>query len=175
MTCFDPLYRVGNQMGETFKTHTDLSSAQIRDALLAVLEKMRIREPAEALEKYPHQLSGGMLQRIMIGLAMALKPALLIADEPTTAIDSITQYEILEEFWRIKSEHNTAMLFITHDLGAASRVADRLVVMNQGRIVDEGDFGHIINEAKDPYTRLLVEKRIAVMDQYRRRVRGGNA
>lgn len=175
MTCFDPLYRVGNQMGETFKTHTDLSSAQIRDASLAVLEKMRIREPAEALEKYPHQLSGGMLQRIMIGLAMALKPALLIADEPTTAIDSITQYEILEEFRRIKSEHNTAMLFITHDLGAASRVADRLVVMNQGRIVDEGDFGHIINEAKDPYTRLLVEKRIAVMDQYRRRVRGGNA
>ena len=90
------------------------------------------------MDEFPHQLSGGMLQRIMIGIAMALKPALLIADEPTTAIDSITQYEILEEFVRIKKEHDTAMIFITHDLGAISKVADDLVVMNSGTIADRG-------------------------------------
>lgn len=167
MTCFDPLYRIGNQMAETFATHTDWDKAKIREESLAVLARMQIRDPEEVLEKYPHQLSGGMLQRITIGLAMALKPKLVIADEPTTAIDSITQYEILEEFLRIKKEHKTAMLFISHDLGAVSRVADRILVMNQGKIVDQGDFAHILKEAKDPYTRLLVEKRLAVMKRYR--------
>ena len=118
MTCFDPLYRIGNQIGETFATHTDWKAEEIQERSIEILSRMRIRNPEEVLQKYPHQLSGGMLQRIMIGIAMALKPALLIADEPTTAIDSITQYEILEEFVRIKKEHDTAMIFITHDLGA---------------------------------------------------------
>ena len=97
----------------------------------------------------------------MIGIAMALQPELLIADEPTTAIDAVTQYEILEEFVRIKKNKNTAMLFITHDLGAISKVADRILVMNSGQIVDSGDFEHIRNHAQDPYTRLLIEKRSA--------------
>ena len=124
------------------------------------------------MQKYPHQLSGGMLQRIMIGIAMALQPELLIADEPTTAIDAITQYEILEEFIRIKKSKNTAMLFITHDLGAISKVADRILVMNSGHIVDSGDFEHIRNHAQDPYTRLLIEKRSSVMHHYRKILHG---
>lgn len=167
MTCFDPLYRIGSQMAETFAMHTDWNEEKIRSVSLEVLDQMRIHDGAEVLEKYPHQLSGGMLQRIMIGIAMALSPELLIADEPTTAIDAITQYEILEEFERIKREKKTAMIFITHDLGAISKVADRIMVMNSGRIVDQGDFHHILHHAKDPYTRLLVEKRMAVMDRYR--------
>ena len=167
MTCFDPLYRIGSQMAETFAIHTDWNGEKIRSVSLKVLDQMRIHDGAEVLEKYPHQLSGGMLQRIMIGIAMALSPELLIADEPTTAIDAITQYEILEEFERIKREKKTAMIFITHDLGAISKVADRIMVMNSGRIVDQGDFHHILHHAKDPYTRLLVEKRMAVMDRYR--------
>ena len=167
MTCFDPLYRIGSQMAETFAMHTDWNGEKIRSVSLEVLDQMRIHDGAEVLEKYPHQLSGGMLQRIMIGIAMALSPKLLIADEPTTAIDAITQYEILEEFERIKREKKTAMIFITHDLGAISKVADRIMVMNSGRIVDQGDFHHILHHAKDPYTRLLVEKRMAVMDRYR--------
>ena len=167
MTCFDPLYRIGSQMAETFAMHTDWNGEKIRSVSLKVLDQMRIHDGAEVLEKYPHQLSGGMLQRIMIGIAMALSPELLIADEPTTAIDAITQYEILEEFERIKREKKTAMIFITHDLGAISKVADRIMVMNSGRIVDQGDFHHILHHAKDPYTRLLVEKRMAVMDRYR--------
>ena len=167
MTCFDPLYRIGSQMAETFAMHTDWNGEKIRKVSLEVLEQMQIHDGEEVLQKYPHQLSGGMLQRIMIGIAMALSPELLIADEPTTAIDAITQYEILEEFERIKREKKTAMIFITHDLGAISRVADRIIVMNSGRIVDQGDFHHILRHAKDPYTRMLVEKRLAVMDRYR--------
>lgn len=167
MTCFDPLYRIGSQMAETFAMHTDWNGEKIRSVSLEVLDQMRIHDGAEVLEKYPHQLSGGMLQRIMIGIAMALSPELLIADEPTTAIDAITQYEILEEFERIKREKKTAMIFITHDLGAISKVADRIMVMNSGQIVDQGDFHYILHHAKDPYTRLLVEKRMAVMDRYR--------
>lgn len=143
------------------------SGEEIRRRSLELLEKMRIRSPEEVLEKYPHQLSGGMLQRIMIGIATAMEPALLIADEPTTAIDAITQYEILNEFLRVKQENQTAMVFISHDLNAISRVADRIVVLNQGRVVDEGDFQHILHHAQDLYTRLLVEKRADVMRRYR--------
>ena len=167
MTCFDPLYRIGNQMAETFAAHTAWNAQEIRTCCLKILDQMQILNGEEILEKYPHQLSGGMLQRIMIGIAMALQPELLIADEPTTAIDAVTQYEILEEFVRIKKNKNTAMLFITHDLGAISKVADRILVMNSGQIVDSGDFEHIRNHANDPYTRLLIEKRSAVMCHYR--------
>lgn len=167
MTCFDPLYRIGNQMAETFATHTTWNAQEIRSHCLKILNQMQILNGEEVLQKYPHQLSGGMLQRIMIGIAMALQPELLIADEPTTAIDAITQYEILEEFIRIKKNKNTAMLFITHDLGAISKVADRILVMNSGHIVDSGNFEHIRTHAQDPYTRLLIEKRSAVMHHYR--------
>ena len=172
MTCFDPLYLIGNQMAETFATHTSWNAQEIRTRSLEILEQMRIRNGEEVLEKYPHQLSGGMLQRIMIGIAMALQPELLIADEPTTAIDAITQYEILEEFIRIKKQKNTAMLFITHDLGAISKVADRILVMNSGHVVDSGSFDHILKHADDPYTRMLVEKRSAVMHRYRQILHG---
>ena len=172
MTCFDPLYRIGNQMAETFATHTSWNVQEIRSRCLEILDQMRTRNGEEVLEKYPHQLSGGMLQRIMIGIAMALQPELLIADEPTTAIDAITQYEILEEFIRIKKQKNTAMLFITHDLGAISKVADRILVMNSGHVVDSGSFDHILKHADDPYTRMLVEKRSAVMRRYRQILHG---
>ena len=172
MTCFDPLYRIGTQIAETFAAHNNWDREEILRRSLELLEKMRIRNPEEVLEKYPHQLSGGMLQRIMIGIATAMEPVLLIADEPTTAIDAITQYEILNEFLRVKQEKQTAMVFISHDLNAISRVADRIVVLNQGRVVDEGDFQHILHHAQDPYTRLLVEKRAEVMRRYRQVLAG---
>ena len=167
MTSFDPLYRIGNQMAETFAEHTEWKGEEIRMQSIHILKRMQILDPEEILQKYPHQVSGGTLQRIMIGIAMALKPSLLIADEPTTAIDSITQFEILQEFARIKKEYNTAMIFITHDLSAVSCIADRILVMNQGQIVDEGNLYHILNHAEDTYTRLLVEKQRAVMTSYR--------
>lgn len=173
MTSFDPLYRIGRQIAETFAVHQKWDAREIKERSIEMLYKMQIRNPEEALEKYPHQLSGGMLQRIMIGIAMSMEPSLLIADEPTTAIDAITQFDILNEFAAIKQMHKTAMLFISHDLNAVSRIADKIVVLNQGRVVDQGDFHHIIHHAADPYTRLLIEKRTDVMRKYRRALEGG--
>ena len=173
MTCFDPLYRIGNQIAETFAAHQKWDDGEIKERSIEMLDKMQIRNPEEALEKYPHQLSGGMLQRIMIGIAMSMEPSLLIADEPTTAIDDITQFDILNEFAAIKQKHKTAMIFISHDLNAVSQIADKIVVLNQGTVVDQGDFHHIIHHAADPYTRLLIEKRTDVMRKYRQALEGG--
>ena len=149
-----PIKAPGADRGFMFQEHTLFPWLSIYDNIAFGLrargiykqEKDRVDEFIEMVglkgfeHSYPHQLSGGMLQRIMIGIAMALQPELLIADEPTTAIDAITQYEILEEFIRIKKQKNTAMLFITHDLGAISKVADRILVMNSGHVVDSGSF-----------------------------------
>ena len=173
MTCFDPLYRIGNQIAETFAAHQKWDDGEIKERSIEMLDKMQIRNPEEALEKYPHQLSGGMLQRIMIGIAMSMEPSLLIADEPTTAIDAITQFDILNEFAAIKQKHKPAMIFISHDLNAVSQIADKIVVLNQGTVVDQGDFHHIIHHAADPYTRLLIEKRTDVMRKYRQALEGG--
>lgn len=173
MTSFDPLYRIGSQIAETFATHQKWDAREIKEKSIEMLYKMQIRNPEEALEKYPHQLSGGMLQRIMIGIAMSMEPSLLIADEPTTAIDAITQFDILNEFAAIKQKHKTAMIFISHDLNAVSRIADKIVVLNQGTVVDQGDFHHILHQAADPYTRLLIEKRTDIMRKYRRALEGG--
>ena len=166
MTAFDPLCRIDEQIGETFRTHTDWDAGIIHTKSLELLRRMQIRDPEESLSKYPHQLSGGMLQRIMIGLALSLSPELLIADEPTTALDAITQFEVLKAFRQIKESNHTAMVFITHDLGAVSYMADRILVMNHGRIVDEGTFAEIVHSARDPYTQLLLEKKLAVMKRY---------
>lgn len=166
MTCFDPLYRIDEQLAETYREHMNLRKAEILERSLKVLESMRINNPAEVLKKYPHQLSGGMLQRIMIGLAMSMEPELLIADEPTTAIDAITQYEIMKEFVRIKTEYRTAMIFISHDLGVISAISDQVLVMNQGYAADRGTFAQIYENPQDAYTRLLVGKKKAVMDKY---------
>ena len=173
MTCFDPLYRIGNQIAETFAAHQKWDDGEIKERSIEMLDNRQIRNPEEALEKYPHQLSGGMLQRIMIGIAMSMGPSLLIADEPTTAIDAITQFDILNEFAAIKQKHKTAMIFISHDLNAVSQIADKIVVLNQGTVVDQGDFHHIIHHAADPYTRLLIEKRTDVMRKYRQALEGG--
>ena len=167
MTSLNPVKTIGKQLDEAFIVHHSCDKNEAKNRSIEMLTKVGIPSPEKRYGEYPHQLSGGMLQRIMIGIAMALQPELLIADEPTTAIDAVTQYEILEEFVRIKKNKNTAMLFITHDLGAISKVADRILVMNSGQIVDSGDFEHIRNHANDPYTRLLIEKRSAVMCHYR--------
>jgi len=148
---------------EVYKADSKAIVKGINDRGMELLSQMGL---ADRAGYYPHQLSGGMLQRIMIGIATSMKPSLLIADEPTTAIDAITQFEILDELLRIKQEHQTAMVFISHDLNAISRVADRIVVLNQGLVVDQGDFHHILHHATDSYTKLLVEKRTDVMRRY---------
>lgn len=172
MSCFDPLYRIGAQMAETFEEHTDWSSAEIRTKSIGVLKLMKIRDPEDVLRKYPHQMSGGMLQRVMIGLALALKPSLIICDEPTTAIDSISQYAIMQEFLRIKTSRSAAMIFISHDLGVLSLISDKLVVMHRGLAVERGLPEEIFEHAKDPYTRELIDRHLSVMSTFSRAIRG---
>lgn len=167
MTCFDPLYKIGNQIYETFDAHGIYPRNQYKEEAIKILDKMRIHDPEGVLQKFPHQLSGGMLQRVMIGIAMSMNPRLLICDEPTTAIDSITQYEIIKEFQRIKAESNVGMLFITHDVSVISHIADEVIVLNKGKLVDHGSFSDILKNPKDPYTKLLIEKKLAVADHYK--------
>lgn len=166
MNCFDPLYRIGEQIAETLRTHTDWSTAQIREQSVAMLELMRIHHPQEVLHKYPHQLSGGMLQRIMIGLAIKLKPDLIVCDEPTTAIDSISRYAIMQEFLRIKRSTSAAMIFISHDLGILNMISDELIVMHQGRVTERGTPAEIFEHARDPYTRELIDRHREVMKAF---------
>lgn len=166
MTCFDPLYRIGDQMTETFAEHTSLSDKEMRKKALETLELMQIKNSEDVLKKYPHQLSGGMLQRVMIGLALSTNPKLIIADEPTTAIDTITQYEILKEFLRIKNTCSCGMIFISHDLGVISKMADHVLVMHNTKAVQAGSLQDILNHPADAYTKTLVEKRMAVMQRF---------
>lgn len=166
MSCFDPLYRIGEQMAETLGEHTALGRNAIREKSLELLALMRIRDPEDALRKYPHQLSGGMLQRVMIGLALAMHPALIIADEPTTAIDSISQYSIMQEFLRIKQGGETALIFISHDLGVLSLIADEVMVMHGGEAVESGPAARIFADARDTYTRHLIRQHKAVMEKF---------
>lgn len=175
MTCFDPLYKIGNQIYETFDAHGIFSRDQYKAEAIKILEKMRIHDPEGVLQKFPHQLSGGMLQRVMIGIAMSMNPRLLICDEPTTAIDSITQYEIIKEFQRIKAESNVGMLFITHDVSVISHIADEVIVLNKGKLVDRGPFSEILKNPKDAYTKLLIEKKLAVADHYKSVLAQGGA
>ncbi len=171
MICFDPLYTIGSQMKETFKAHTELTSKEIQDESIKILEKMHIRNPKEVIKNYPHQISGGMLQRIMIGLAISMKPKLLIADEPTTAIDSITQFEIINEFLKLKEEKIT-MIFITHDLSVAKKIADKIIVMKDGEIVDRLSPENIKTDAKNIYTQCLVLQKEEVMNLFNKATRG---
>ena len=153
-------------MKETFAEHLPLSSQEIRKKSLETLEIMQIKKPEEVLDKYPHQLSGGMLQRVMIGLALATEPRLIVADELTTAIDTITQYEILKEFMKIKNRCDSALIFISHDLGVISKLADKVIVMHRGKAVQSGTLQEVFQNPADEYTRTLVEKRVTVMRKF---------
>lgn len=132
------------------------------------LEKMRLKDIEEVLKKYPHELSGGMLQRIMIAVAIALKPKLIIADEPTTAIDSLNQKDIIDEFIILKKELNVSLLFVTHDLGVLTNLADNLIVMQNGEIVEKGTTKEIMTNAKHEHTKFLIGTRRALMEKFKK-------
>lgn len=129
---------------------------------------MRLKDLEEVLKKYPHELSGGMLQRIMIAVAIALKPKLIIADEPTTAIDSLNQKDIIDEFIILKKELNVSLLFVTHDLGVLTNLADNLIVMQNGEIVEKGTTKEIMTNAKHEHTKFLIGTRRALMEKFKK-------
>jgi peptide/nickel transport system ATP-binding protein len=156
MTALNPLRTIGDQIGEMFSIHTDLSKTAIHARVLALLEDVRIPDPKLAARAYPHELSGGQRQRAMIAMALALDPKVLIADEPTTALDVTTQAQILALIRDLQQRKKTAVLFITHDFGVVAEIADRVAVMQHGSVVEQGDAASVLNNPQHPYTRQLI-------------------
>ncbi len=156
MTALNPVFTVGAQIAEALLVHDKLSRSQARAKALELLDAVRIPDPARRLRDYPHQLSGGMRQRVLIAIALACQPLLLIADEPTTALDVTIQAEILDLLQEMKERFHLALLLITHDLGVVAGHADRVAVMYAGRIVEEGPMRQIFHSPAHPYTRGLL-------------------
>ncbi len=156
MTALNPLRRIGDQVGEMFAAHTDLAREDIRRRVLALLGEVRLPDPAAAARAFPHELSGGQRQRAVIAMALALEPRVLIADEPTTALDVTTQAQILALIRDLQRRRGTAVLFITHDFGVVADIADRVAVMQAGRLVEQGPAADILQRARHPYTQALI-------------------
>jgi peptide/nickel transport system ATP-binding protein len=156
MTALNPLHRIGRQIGEVLRIHTQLGARQRRARVLELLESVNLPEPARLIRSYPHQLSGGQRQRAMIAMALALNPKLLIADEPTTALDVTTQAQILHLIRELQREHGTAVLFITHDFGVVADIADSVAVLQRGTLVETGTVASVLGSPQHPYTRALI-------------------
>ncbi|WP_313526529.1 ABC transporter ATP-binding protein [Shinella sp.] len=156
MTSLNPLHSIERQIGEILKLHQGIEGVAARAKILELLNQVGIREPEKRLAAYPHELSGGQRQRVMIAMALANRPELLIADEPTTALDVTVQAQILELLKKLKEEHGMSMLFITHDLGIVRKFADRVCVMTKGKIVETGPVEEIFSNPQHAYTRHLL-------------------
>ena len=157
MTSLNPVMRVGEQVEEAISAHKPkMSKAMLRERAIAAMRQAALSEPERRAEQYPHQLSGGLRQRAMIAMALASGPRLLIADEPTTALDVTMQKEILQLLQELRHELGLGLLFITHDLGVVAQVADRVAVMYAGRIVEEGSAAQVLATPKHPYTQGLL-------------------
>lgn len=172
MTSLNPTLRVGKQVEEMLRLHTDLTGEEIRTRVLETFEAVGLKKVKEVYASYPHQLSGGMRQRVMIAMAVILHPDLIVADEPTTALDVTIQNQIMELLREINEKEQNAMLFITHDLNLARRICHRVAVMKDGRVVEQGRTADIFEHPKEEYTRKLIEavpsrlkKRVSVMER----------
>jgi peptide/nickel transport system ATP-binding protein len=152
MSSLDPVYRIGDQIIEQILAHENVSKAQARDRTIALLDQVGIPRASERVDAYPHELSGGMRQRVMIAMALSCDPSILIADEPTTALDVTIQAQILERIKELRDRTDTAVILVTHDLGVVADVADRIAVMYAGRIVEQGTVDEIFYDPQHPYT-----------------------
>jgi peptide/nickel transport system ATP-binding protein len=156
MTALNPVMRVGEQIEEVLKIHTGLDDRARSRRVLDIMTAVHLPEPERMIGVYPHQLSGGQRQRIMIAAALVLDPVLLIADEPTTALDVTTQAQILRLIKELQQRRGTGVLFITHDFGVVAEIADRVIVMQEGRVVEQGTAAAMLREPRDPYTTMLI-------------------
>ncbi len=152
MTSLNPLFTVGQQLMEPLRIHKKMSKAQAKERVLEILRTIQMPDPESRLKQYPHELSGGMRQRVMIGMAIACNPRLIIADEPTTALDVTIQAQILDLLMDLKKRLNTSIIMITHDLGVIAGMCSRVMVMYGGRIVEEGTLREVFYDPKHPYT-----------------------
>ncbi|MGM4923069.1 ABC transporter ATP-binding protein [Tardiphaga sp. 804_B3_N1_9] len=161
MSCLNPVLTIGEQIMETIRRHQSLAKSEAKGAALELIDRMRLPDAERQFVSYPHELSGGMRQRVMLAIAVANRPSLLIADEPTTALDADVQGEILDLFAEIQRENGMAVLLITHDLGLVAERADRVAVMYAGSLVETRHARDLIGEAAHPYTRGLIAARPA--------------
>jgi peptide/nickel transport system ATP-binding protein len=168
MTSLNPVYTCGNQVMEAILTHQNVSKAEAEKQTIALFEKVKLPDPKRAFTSFPHQLSGGQKQRVMIAMAMANNPSVLIADEPTTALDVTVQKTILELMKELQREMDAAIVFITHDLGVIAEIADRVLVMYKGEIVEQGKVVDIFKSPQHPYTKSLLACRPPLGDRLRR-------
>lgn len=173
MRAFDPSCVIGVQLQETLAQHTGWSRHDIEANMKTAMENVMLRNPVSIMNQYPHQLSGGMLQRIMIALAIVLEPDMIIADEPTTALDTISQFEVVEQLVRLRERLGCSMIFVSHDLGVVQKIADEVLVMKDGEIVERGTTRTIFAEARQEYTRFLVSSREALNHHFQKIVGGG--
>ncbi|QRG65143.1 ABC transporter ATP-binding protein [Brevibacillus choshinensis] len=169
MTSLNPVFTIGDQIGEAVRIHRHYSKAQARARAVEMLKLVGIPRAEQIVNEYPHRLSGGMRQRVMIAMAMACDPKLLIADEPTTALDVTIQAQILDLMRELKATKGTAILFITHDLGVVAEMCDRVVVMYDGKVVEESDVITLFNQPHHPYTQGLM-KSMPTLDSEEKRL-----
>ena len=153
---FDPLFTIGAQMLEVIQAHLDVSRAAARERTLELLRRVRISDPPRRMAQYPHELSGGMRQRIMLAMALSCEPELLIADEPTSALDTTLQAEMLELMREARKDYGTAILLISHSLGVLAALADRVAVMYAGRVIEEAPAAQLLRQPRHPYTAGLI-------------------
>ncbi|MDY7221066.1 nickel import ATP-binding protein NikD [Halalkalibacterium halodurans] len=159
MNAFSPVFTIGNQFIETIRTHTELTKRQAFELAVASMETVHLPKPSELMRRYPFQLSGGMLQRVMIAISMCLRPSVVIADEPTTALDVTNQLQVLKELDRLRLESDSAILLISHDLGVIAELADEVAVMQKGRIVEKADVFQLFDHPQHEYTKKLLQAR----------------
>ena len=171
MTSLNPVYTVGNQIMEVILLHTDKNRKQARERAKELLTLVGINEPDKRLKQYPHELSGGMRQRVMIAMALACEPKLLIADEPTTALDVTIQAQIMQLLKELQKENKMAMILITHDIGLVAHMADRVIVMYAGQIIEEAPVRELFRHPKHPYTRALMDTVPTIRDTAERQLK----
>ena len=156
MTCLNPVFTIGTQMTDVIRTHEKMGKEEAEKKALVLLEEVHIRNAEDVLHSYPYELSGGMRQRVGIAMAMAFHPKLLLADEPTSALDVTTQAAIVKEMMEVRKKMNTAIIIVTHNMGVAAYMADNIMVMRAGRVVEYGKAEDVIYHPKEEYTKMLL-------------------
>ena len=157
LTGLNPARRIAAQMTDMLRHHLGQSRAEARASALRLLQEVQIRDPEQVLDRYPHELSGGMRQRVLIAIAFSAEPSLIVADEPTTALDVTVQKQILRLIRQMQERHGTAVLFVTHDLGVVAKVCDRVTVLHTGQVVEQGTIAGIMSDRAAPFTRALMQ------------------
>jgi nickel transport system ATP-binding protein len=168
MNAFDPSCVIGVHLKETLAQHFGWNDYEIEGKMKHAMESVRLKNPIEMMNKYPHQLSGGTLQRMMIALAMVLEPDMIIADEPTTALDTISQFEVVEQLMKLRERMGCSMIFVSHDLGVVKKVSDHVLVMKEGKIIERGNSQTIFSDAQHEYTKYLIASKEELSNHFKK-------